>query len=98
MKKSLLLLAGFSFLVSFSLESQGLLSKVKNAVNKEIASVTGGDSGKTDNEPEPSCARDDASLILDLEKFKLDYKEFAISTKEDGSILVKDLRGGKLYH
>lgn len=97
MKKALFFLAGLIFLVSYPLESQGLLNRVRNAVNKEIASVSGGDSGKSDNEPEPSCARDDANLIVDLEKFKLDYKEFSISTKEDGSILVKDLRGDKYY-
>jgi len=99
MKKSLLLLAGLLFLVSYPLESQGLLNKVRNAVSKEITSIAGGDTGNNNPEPgpEPSCARDDAKLILDLVKYKIDYKEISISMKDDGSMLVKDKNEGKYY-
>ena len=92
MKKSLLVMVAFCFIISNPLESQGLLNKVKKAVSKEISSVIGDDAGKESSKPgpEPACACDDANMIMDLGKYKIVYNEIAICTKDDGSILVKD--------
>jgi len=97
MKKSLLVMAALSFIVSYPLESQGVFSKVKNAVAKEILGTNNKDSNSSEPGPEPPGARDDARLVADLTKFKLDYKEINICEKEDGSILIKDRRDGKYY-
>lgn len=99
MKKSLLVMVAFCFIISNPLESQGLLNKVKKAVSKEISSVIGDDAGKESSKPgpEPACACDDANMIMDLGKYKIVYNEIAICTKDDGSILVKDNLAGKYY-
>ena len=97
MKKSLLVMAALYFLVSYPLESQGVFSKVKNAVTKEILGASNDDTNSSKPGPEPSSARDDAKTIVDLTKFKLDYKEINICEKEDGSLLIKDRRDGKYY-
>ena len=90
-------MAALSFIVSYPLESQGVFSKVKNAVAKEILGTNNKDSNSSEPGPEPPGARDDARLVADLTKFKLDYKEINICEKEDGSILIKDRRDGKYY-
>ena len=99
MKKSLLVLATLSFLVSYPLESQGLLGKVKKAVSKEISGVTGDDNSNNSSKPgpEPACACDNAKLILDLAKFTIIYEEMTICSKDDGSVLVYDKVGSKYY-
>jgi hypothetical protein len=99
MKKSLLVLAALSFLVSYPLESQGLLNKVKKTVSKEISGVTGDDNSNNSSKPgpEPTCACDNAKLVLDLTKFTIVYEEITICTKDDGSILVYDKVGSKYY-
>ena len=76
-----------------------MLNKVKNSVSKELSGNSGGGAGKisSDPAPEPSCACNDALIIMDLAKFKVDYKEISISMKNDGSILVKDKISGKFY-
>lgn len=95
MKKILLLSAIFCFLITYQLDSQSLLNKLKSAVSKEIT----GDQGATSKpDPEPKCACDNARLVIELGgKLKLDYKEISVSLGEDGSILVKDRIGGKFY-
>ncbi len=35
--------------------------------------------------------------LVDLSRFKLDYNEMTICEKEDGNILIKDMRDGKYY-
>ena len=99
MKKSLLVLVAFSFLFSYPLESQGLLNKVKKAVTKEISGTLGDDNSSDPSKPgpEPACACDDASLILDMTKYKITYNEFTVCTKDDGSMLVFDKIGSKYY-
>jgi hypothetical protein len=97
MKKSLLAMAALTFIVSYPLESQGVFNKVKNAVTKEILGASNDDTNSSKPGPEPSSARDDAKTIVDLTKFKLDYKEINICEKEDGSLLIKDRRDGKYY-
>jgi hypothetical protein len=99
MKKSFLALVALSFLLSYPLESQGLLNKVKKAVTKEISGTTEDDSSNDPSKPgpEPACACDDASLVLDLTKYKIEYNEFTVCSKDDGSMLVFDKIGSKYY-
>ena len=99
MKKSLLLATVLLLLVTVPAMSQSLLNKVKKAVSKEISGITGNDSGSETAKggEEPACACDDAVFIIDLGKYKLDYRETSISLKDDGSILIKDRIGGKYY-
>jgi|GEM_PF-508369 len=95
MKKSLILLILMSVALTFPLHSQGLLNKVKKAVSKEISGLTGNDNNQT--APEPSCACDNATLIIDMKKFNLDYKEIYITNGIDGSIIIRDKLTGKYY-
>jgi hypothetical protein len=100
MKKSLLVLAALTFLMSYTLESQGLLNKVKKAVSKEISGVSGEDNGNNTSKPgpEPACACENAKLIMDLGgKYNLNYSEISISMLNDGSMLVWDKLGFKYY-
>ncbi len=99
MKKSLLMLISLCFLTVYPLESQGLLNKVRNAVAKEVIGTNndGSNSSSSKPGPEPDCARDDASLLIDLDKYKIDYREITICEKNDGSILLKDRITGKYY-
>jgi hypothetical protein len=98
MKKTLLLATVFLLIVTFPASSQGLLNKVKKAVSKEILDITGDDSGSAAKPgAEPECACDDAVLLIDLGKYKLDYRETSVSIKDDGSILIRDKVGGKYY-
>ncbi len=99
MKKSLLGLAVLTFLMSYPLESQGLLNKVKNAVAKEIigSDKDGSNSNSSKPGPEPACACNDAKLVLDLGKYKITYNEITICTKDDGSILVYDKLESRYY-
>jgi len=99
MKKSLLGLAVLTFLMSYPLESQGLLNKVKNAVAKEIIGPDkdGRNSNSSKPGPEPACACNDAKLVLDLGKYKITYNEITICTKDDGSILVYDKLESRYY-
>ncbi len=99
MKKSLFVVSAFCLLISYPLESQGLLNKVKKAVSKEISGTTGEDNGNNTSNPgpEPACARDDAKLVLDLTKFKIAYNEITLCSKDDGSMLVYDKVGSKYY-
>jgi len=91
MKKSLLVIVMLCFIASNPLLSQGLLNKVKKAVSKEISSVIGDDTGKESSNPgpEPSCACDDANLIMDLGKYKVLYNEITICTKMMGASWLK---------
>lgn len=99
MKKSLVVMAMLTLLVPYPLVSQGVLSKVKNAVAKEILGTNKDDNSSNPSKPgpEPPSARDDAKVIVDLSEFKLDYNEINICEKEDGSILIKSRITGKYY-
>ena len=95
MKKSLILLILMSVGLTLPLHSQGLLSKVKKAVSKEISGITGNSNSNT--APEPSCACDDSTMKNDMKKFNLDYKDIYITTGIDGSVLIKDKLTQKYY-
>jgi hypothetical protein len=97
MKKSILVLAVLCYFVSYPLESQGLLNKVKKAVSKEISGVIGNDNSNNASKPEPACACENAKLVMDLKEYTIVYEEITICTKDDGSILVYDKLGGKYY-
>lgn len=94
MKKSILVLGVLLLLVSYPLEAQGLLDRVKNAVSKDVS----GNKNKNSSKPEPSCACENAKLIMDLGgKYNLDYSEISISMLNDGSMLVRDKIANKYY-
>jgi hypothetical protein len=93
MKKSVLVLGALLFLMSYPLESQGLLNKVKNAVSKDVS----GNNNKNVSKPEPKCACSNAKIVIDLGKYTIVYEEITICTKDDGSILIYDKVGSKYY-
>lgn len=93
MKKSVLVLGVLLFLVSFPLESQGLLNKVKNAISKDAS----GNKSNNVSKPEPACACDNAKIIMDLARYNIGYEEIRICTKDDGSILVFNKLDSKYY-
>lgn len=95
MKKLLFLIVILSSFMVRVTESQGLLNKVKNAVSKELSGKSQGTAANT--APEPSCACNDAKLIIDLQKFNIDYREVTIKMKDDGSILIRDKISGQYY-
>jgi hypothetical protein len=94
-KKSFLFTVILCVFVVIPSESQGLLNKVKSAVSKEILGTS--DKGNPKPGPEPPCACDNAKQIADLTQFKIDYREMAVSVKDDGKILVKDRIQNKYY-
>jgi hypothetical protein len=74
-----------------------MLKKAGRAVANEILS-DGSSSGSSKTDPEPSCACDDAEMVVNLGgSLKLDYKETNISTMDDGSILLQDKMSGNFY-
>ncbi|MCE5346176.1 MAG: hypothetical protein LLG13_07815 [Bacteroidales bacterium] len=74
----------------------GLLKKAKNSVTNELLGNNDKSTAKTS--PEPSCACNDAELVVGLGgSLKLDYKELTISVADDGRILAKDRISGKYY-
>jgi len=81
--------------LTLPLHSQGLLNKVKKAVTKELSGLAGNDESKV--APEPACACDEATLIIDMKKFNLDYKEIYITNGIDGSIIIRDKLTQKYY-
>jgi hypothetical protein len=100
MKKLILFLLIISFILVNPLSAQTILKKAGRAVSNEVPGANGSDnsaSSKT-SDPEPSCACDNAELIVDLGGIlKLNYKETHISTMDDGSLLLKDLISGNYY-
>jgi hypothetical protein len=97
MKKSFLMSMAICMLIANTVFSQGLLKKVTGAMKDELLN-TGKSGGKAPSEPEPSCACDQAELILGLGgKLQLDYKEISVSTMDDGSLLVRDKISGNYY-
>ena len=96
MKKSILLLISFSFLVFAPLHSQSrFLKNVARDVKSDVFGTPGGNTQST--QPEPACACDPAELIFDLGSQKLMYTEVGIDVMNDGSVLVQDRISGKYY-
>lgn len=98
MKKTFLL-ALLCIIMTYPVLSQGLLNKVKNSVSRDLSDNSGGGASQRNSKPapEPACSCNDAVAIMDLSKFKIDYKEISVSMKDDGSMLVKDRVSGKYY-
>jgi hypothetical protein len=98
MKKSILSSLAFCFLTAITINAQGLLKKVTNSVTNQVAAKPAATQNNKPNQPEPSCACDQAELIFDLSgKLQLNYTEINISILDDGSILIKDRNTGKYY-
>jgi hypothetical protein len=71
---------------------------VNRAVDRAVDDILDGNNNKKTETPEPSCACDQAELILDLgASLKLNYNELDISPREDGALLVKDKISGNYY-
>lgn len=78
--------------------SQGLLKKVRSAVvNELLGDSDTGQANAGSRAEEPSCASDQAVMILDLGVYKLDYGELYVSAGTDGRILMRDRISGKYY-
>ena len=100
MKKSILISLTLCFLIGTTLNAQksGFLKKVTNSVTNELTGKPEESLNKKSIQPEPSCACDQAVLILELSgKLQLPYDEISIIIQNDGSILVKDKISGKYY-
>jgi hypothetical protein len=75
-----------------------LLNKVSKSVTNDVNGKPATSSTNAKQEPEPKCACDQPELIIDLGgKLKLMYSEISISTKDDGSILLKDQISSDFY-
>jgi hypothetical protein len=98
MKKSFFLIT-FCIILAYPALSQGLLSKVKNSVSKELSGNSDEGTAKNSQKPapEPLCACNNAVPVIDLGKYQIDYKEITISIKDEGSVLLKDKISGKFY-
>jgi hypothetical protein len=100
MKKLTLFLLTICFIFVNSLSAQTILKKVGRAVSNEVLGTSGSDNSASskNSDPEPSCACDNAELIVDLAgTLKLNYKETNISTMDDGSLLLQDKISGNYY-
>jgi len=64
------------------------LKSVKNSVQQEILGTPAKDTPKS--APEPPSACDNAELVFETGKYKLDYSELNISVLDDGRILLYD--------
>ncbi|MCX6334741.1 MAG: hypothetical protein NT092_10645 [Bacteroidia bacterium] len=99
MKRIIIISAVLCLFITATAYSQDMLKKVGKAVTNEIlgsGNSSGSSSEKSD--PEPSCACDDAEIIVSLGgSLKLDYKETNISIMDDGSILMQDKLSGNYY-
>jgi hypothetical protein len=93
MKKSIFCLLALCLIFINTSHAQvgGLLKKVTKSVTKEVlGKPEENPKSNNSNQPEPSCACDQPTIILDLGgKLQLDYKELSVSTLDDGRILVK---------
>jgi hypothetical protein len=100
MKKLIFLFIAVCLFSGNSLNAQvgRLLNKVSKSVTNEVSGNPATSSNNTKQEPEPKCACGQPDLIFDLGgKLKLMYSEISISTKDDGSILVKDKISSDYY-
>lgn len=94
MKRSLLIILVLCLIAGNPLKGQGLLKKVTKSMTNELL----GKPQEADRGPEPSCACNDAKVIVGLGgKLQLDYKELNISTRDDGAVLLKDRITGNYY-
>jgi hypothetical protein len=77
----------------------GFLKKVTKSVAKDIIGKPDEEQkNKNSDQPEPSCACDQAELVMDMGgKLQLDYTELNISISDDGRILAMD-RGTKDFY
>jgi hypothetical protein len=99
MKRSIIIFAAICLAISTNVNSQNLLKKVGQAVVNEVTgSGTNTGAGSVKADPEPSCACDDAELVVGLGgSLKIDYKEANISTMDDGALLLQDKISGNYY-
>ena len=90
-------LAAFLIFITGSTDAQvgRFLRSVKNAVQEEILGTPAKDTQKS--APEPPSACDNAELVFETGKYKLDYTELNISILDNGSVLLYDKMGKDYY-
>lgn len=98
MKKILLLTIVLSTLYLVPAGAQGgLLKKVTGAMKNELLG-TGKNGSSANQDPEPSCACNDAEQVIGLGgKLQIDYKESYISSMDDGSLLLQNKMNGNYF-
>jgi hypothetical protein len=97
MKKVLFFLMAGLMVTGNPAGGQGLLKKVTGAMKDELMN-NGKTSDPKNNEPEPSCANDQAEVAFDLGgKLHLLYSEVNIKVNDDGALLVQDKVGSNFY-
>lgn len=99
MKKPILFLIAFCLTTFNLVNGQGLLKKVTNSVTKDVLGKPQEEQkNKNSDQPEPSCANDNATVVMDLGgKLQLDYQELNISILDDGRILAQHLGSDEYY-
>lgn len=97
MKKVVSLAIGLSVLVVNSVDGQvgKFLKNVKNAAVQEVLGSKEKNTAKTDAEPPSAC--EDAELIVEIGKYKIDYSELNIAVLPDGRILLYDRMSDSYY-
>ena len=95
MKKAILILLAICLMLPVALNAQGgLLKKVAGSMKDELLGTK--KAGNT--EPEPTCACNDAEMVVGLGgKLQIDYKEAEFSGMDDGSLLIKERNSNNYY-
>jgi hypothetical protein len=98
MKKPLIFLIVLSSLYITPAGAQGgLFKKVTGAMKSELLG-TGKNGNSANQDPEPSCACNDAEQIVGLGgKLQIDYNESNITTMDDGSLLLQNKMTGEYF-
>lgn len=99
MKKSVLFLIAFCLITCNLADAQGLLKKVTNSVTNDVlGKPQEGSKNKNSDQPEPACANDNATVVMDMGgKLQLDYEELSISILDDGRILAQHHGSDEYY-
>jgi len=73
-----------------------ILRNVKSSIAQEVLSGSG-DKEASEAAPEPPSASDDAELVIDIGKYKIDYTESTICVTDDGRVLLWDRITGNYF-
>lgn len=98
MKKILIL--SFFIMAFQAMPAEAQIGKLIRNTTKAVTDDLFGKSGSDDSKkarPEPPCACDQAELVFEVGKYKIDYSELAIKTLNDGSILLQDKMTANFY-
>jgi hypothetical protein len=73
------------------------LKNVKNNVQKDLLGTPGSKNTSAKSKPDPACACEQPDVIVDMDKYKIDYTESTISLLDDGSALIGDRLSDNFY-